>query len=219
MKGKKQTTAGGFPSLSLYPLALSLFLSIALCPAPLAAQAGTRPEEQSFDYDPYAGKTPQIQQFAAETTFEDAVLVNHPIYGTIIFSKHRWKSWVTRALYLTLINIALTAIILSLSKTEEYNIIAAYVLSGAGFAISFWTFLCAALIFRLDSNAWLYVLPVSAATSAVGYIVLMKIKKSDISLTELKESFKKMRAASHEDQRLVSVEGPPGDWPDEDFIR
>ena len=61
--------------------------------------------------------------------------------------------------------------------------------------------------------------PVSAATGAVGYIVLMKIKKYDVSLTELKESFKKMSAASHEDSRLVSVEGTPGDWPSEDFIK
>ncbi|MDD5208816.1 MAG: hypothetical protein PHV36_05470 [Elusimicrobiales bacterium] len=146
-------------------------------------------------------------------------MVNHPIYGTVMFSKYRWRNWVTRSLYLTLINIALIAIILSLSKTEEYNIIVAYVLSGASAAISFWIFLCAVLIFRLDSGAWIYVLPVSAVTTVIGYIVLMKIKKSDVSFTELKESFKKMSAASHEDQRLISVEGAPGDWPGEDFIR
>lgn len=205
-------------------LAASLFIGLALAAAflraPLAAQVNTRPEEQSFDYDPGAGKeTPQIQQYAAETTFEDAVMVNHPIYGTIMFSKYRWRNWVTRALYLTLINIALMAIILSLSKTEEYNIIVAYVLSGASAAVSFWTLLCAVLIFQLESNAWLYVLPVSAVTGAVGYVVLMKISKSDVSFTELKESFKKMSAASHEDQRLLSVDGAPSDWPGEDFIR
>lgn len=205
-------------------LAAALFIALALAaasrPAPLSAQLSSSPEEQSFDYDPGAGKeTPKIQQFAAETTFEDAVMVNHPVYGTVMFSKYRWRNWVTRSLYLTLINIALIAIILSLSKTEEYNIIVAYVLSGASAAISFWTFLCAVLIFRLDSGAWIYVLPVSAVTTAIGYLVLMKIKKSDVSFTELKESFKKMSAASHEDQRLISVEGAPGDWPSEDFIK
>jgi hypothetical protein len=201
-------------------LFLTLALTAAFCPAPLAAQLGSKAEEQSFDYDPGAGETtPQIQQFAAETTYEDAVMVNHPVYGTVFFSKYRWKSWVTRALYLTLMNIALIAIILSLSKSEEHNIIVSYVLTGSSFAVSFWIFLCAVLIFRLESAAWLYVLPVSAVTMAVGYIVLIKIKRSDISFTELKESFKKLSAASNEDQRLVSVVGSPGEWPSEDFIK
>ncbi|OIN99053.1 MAG: hypothetical protein COX65_06655 [Elusimicrobia bacterium CG_4_10_14_0_2_um_filter_56_8] len=198
---------------------LSLAVAGAFCPSPVFCQANTRAEEQSFDYNPDAGETPKIQQFAAETTYEDAVLVNHPIYGAIMFSKYRWKSWVTRSLYLTLINIALIAVMLSLSKNEEYNLIVAYVLSGASFALSIWTFFCAILIMMLHSNAWVYVLPISAATCGAGYIVLMKIKKSDISLTELKESFKKMGAASNEDLRLVSVQGTPGDWPDQDFIK
>ena len=202
-------------------LFIALALASALCPTRPAAQLGSKAEEQSFDYDPEAtGKeTPKIQEFAAETTFEDAVMVNHPIYGTVMFSKYRWRNWVTRALYLTLINIALLAILISLSKTDEYNIIVAYVLSGASFAMSIWTFFCAILIFRLEANAWIYVAPVSAVTALISYIVLMKIKKYDVSLTELKESFKKMSAASHEDQRLVSVEGTPGDWPNEDFIK
>ena len=201
-------------------LFIALALAAAFCPAPLAAQANTRPEEQSFDYDPGAGKdTPKIQQFAAEISFEDAVMVNHPIYGTIMLSKYRWKNWVTRALYLALINIALIAIILSLSKNEEHNIVVAYVLSGASFSVSFWTFLCAALICMLNSNAWSYVLPVSAATGVVSYIVMMKIKRSDVSLTELKESYQRMSAVSHEDPRLITVDGTPGDWPNEDFIQ
>lgn len=199
----------------------ALALAGALTPSPAAAQLGSKAEEQSFDYDPEAAGevAPKIQEFAAETTFEDAVMVNHPIYGTVMFSKYRWKNWVTRALYLTLINIALIAIILSLSKTEEYNIIVAYVLSGASFALSIWIFFCAVLIFRLEANGWIYVAPVSAVTMVIGYIVLMKVKKYDISLTELKESFKKMSAASREDQRLLSVDGTPGDWPNEDFIK
>lgn len=209
---------------NIYPLALglclaALALAAAFSPAPLAAQLGSKAEEQSFDYDPGAGKeAPKIQQFAAETTYEDAIMVNHPVYGTVFFSKYRWKSWVTRALYLTLINIALLAITLSLSKNEEYNIIVGYLLCGSTLTVSFWTFLCAVLIFQLGSHAWIYVAPVSAATGLAGYLVLMKIRKSDVSLTELKESFKKMSTASHEDPRLVSVDGTPCDWPNEDFI-
>ena len=220
MKEKTRKITGISPSLSLYPLAFLLFMAAAFCPAPLAAQANSKAEEQSFDYDPGAEKeTPKIQQFASESTFEDAVMVNHPIYGTIMFSKYRWRSWVARALYLALLNIALIAIVLSLSKDQEYNLIISYVLSGASFAISFWIFLCAVLIFQLNAGAWLYVLPVSAATAVASYVVLTKIKRSDVSFTELKESFKKMSAASQEDQRLVSVEGTPGDWPNVDFMK
>ncbi|HCC47127.1 MAG TPA: hypothetical protein DEQ38_03285 [Elusimicrobia bacterium] len=200
-------------------LLAALALAPALCPAPAAAQMGSRPEEQSFDYDPGAEQSKKVKQSMAETTYEDAEIVNHPYYGTVLISKHRWKNWVTRALYLTLINIALLAIILSLSRSEEHNIIVGYVLTGMSAAVSFWTFLCAVLIFQLNAHAWIYVLPVALATGGAGWLVLMKIKKSDVSLTELKESFQKMRSASNEDPRLASVQGTPGDWPNEDFIR
>lgn len=204
----------------LFPAILALAGCAAYCPAPAGAQASTPLAEQSFDYTPAAGKkTPKIQQSLAETTFEDAEIINHPVYGTIVLSKHRWKNWVARALYLAMINIALIAIILSLSKTEEYNLIISYILSGASLTLSFWVFLCAVLLFQLNSYSWTYVAPVAGVTAAVGCVVLMKIKKYDISLTELKESFKKMSAASREDQRLVSVDGSPADWPDQDFIR
>ncbi len=203
----------------LFPAALALSAA-AFCPPSARAKIDTPAEEQSFDYTPGAGEqTPKIAQPVAETTYEDAEIVNHPVYGILILSKSRWKNWVGRALYLALINIALLAIILSLSKTEEYNIIIGYILSGASMTVSFWTFLCAVLIFQLKSSAWLYVLPVSLVTAGAGYIVLMKIKKSDISLTELKETFQKMRAAPREDQRLASVDGSPGDWPDQDFLK
>ena len=203
--------------LCLAGLALA---AAAYYPAAARAQADTPVEEQSFDYTPGAGEeTPKIQQAPTETTFEDAEIVNHPVYGTIVISKHRWKNWVARALYLALINIALIAIILSLSKTEEYNIIIGYILSGASITVSFWVFLCAVLLMQLGSATWLYVLPMSLVTGGIGYLVLMKIKRSDISLTELKESFQKMSATAHEDQRLASVDGSPGDWPDQDFMK
>lgn len=200
-------------------LLAALALAPALAPAPAAAQLGSRPEEQVFDYDPGAEKTSKLQKFAAEVTYEDAEIVNHPIYGTHMVSKFRWKSWVTRSLYLTLVNIGLIAVLLSLSKTEEHTLIVSYVLSGMSATLSFWTFLCAVLIFKLKSGAWTYVLPAAAVTGAAGYLALMKIKRSDISLSELKESFQKMRAANNEDPRLASVMGTPGDWPDEDFIK
>lgn len=201
-------------------LLAALALAAAYCPLPAAAQINTPAEEQSFDYTPGAGEeTPKIAQPVAETTYEDAELVNHPVYGTLMLSKSRWKNWVARALYLALINIALLIITLSLSKTEEYNIIIGYVLSGASMTVSFWTFLCAVLLLQLRSATWLYILPVSVVTAGAGYLVLMKIKRSDVSLAELKESFQKMSAATREDQRLASVDGSPGDWPDQDFMK
>jgi len=202
------------------PAILALACWAAYCPAAARAQAGTPVKEQSFDYTPGEGeRTPEIQQAVAETTYEDAEIINHPVYGTIVLSKHRWKNWVARALYLALINIALIAIILSLSKTEEYNIVISYILTGASLTVSFWVLLCAVLLFQLNSFSWTYISAVSAATAAIGFIVLTKIKKYDVSLTEIKESFKQMRAAPHEDSRLSSVDGSPGDWPDQDFTR
>ena len=191
----------------------------ALLPAPAAAQFGSRAEEQAFDYDPGAEAAKKVQKSAAEVTFEDAEMVNHPVYGTIVLSKYRWRSWVTRALYLTLINIALLAIILSMPRNQEANIVLGYTLCGVSMAISFWTFLCAVLIFMLKAAAWTYVLPVALGLGAAGYLILMRIKKSDVSLSELKESFQKMNAASTEDPRLSSVPGTPGDWPGDDFLR
>jgi len=201
-------------------LFIALALAAAFCPAQLASQANTRLEEQSFDYDPDAGKAaPKQQQFATETVYEDAVTVTYPLYGSVIFSKYRWKSWVTRALYLMLFDVALLALIFAIPKTEEINILAAYVLSGASLAVSFWLFLCAVLIFQLKASAWLYVLPVSAASAIAGYTMLMKIKNFDISLEEVKESFKKPGTVTQEDQRLTSAQGTSGDWPDQDFIK
>jgi len=202
-------------------MALALAAAAAGCiSSPARAQLGSSPEEQSFDYNPDAAKEmPQIQQSIAETTFEDAEIINHPVYGTIVLSKSRWKNWVARAMYLALINIALIAIILSLGRNSEYNLIISYILCGASFTVSFWVFLCAALIFLLKATGWIYILPVSMVMGAAGYIVLMKVKRSDVSFTELKDSFQKMRAAAIEDSRLVSVEGSPGDWPEEDFIK
>ncbi len=203
----------------LLTLAAALALAAVSLPVTAAAQLDTPQDQRTFNYDPGEKAVDNLQKFAAETTYEDAVIVNHPIYGTVVYSKYRWKSWVTRALYLTLINIALLGVILSLPKNEEYNIILCYVLAGISSTMSFWIFLCAVLIFELNSAAWLYVLPVSLVTGAASYLALMKIKRSDISLSELKESFQRMSRASKEDVRLFSVNGAPGDWPDDDFVR
>lgn len=201
----------------IFPALLAL-AAASFCAAPAAAQAGTSPEEQSFDYNPGAN-APKLDQPAVETTYDDAELINSPVYGTIILSKSRWKNWVVHAMYLALINIALLAVIFSLGKAEEYNIIVAYIMSGAGMTLSFWIFLCGILLFQLHSITWTYVIPVSLVLGGIGYVVLMRVKKQDVSLSELRESFKKMGATVQEDPRLASVEGIPSDWPDQDFLK
>ncbi len=209
----------GTNKLALLLTVLSICAAAALSPAPAAAQLGA--EGQSFDYNPDKDKTtPEVKTGAIETTYdEDAELVDSPMYGTLVLSKNRWKNWVARALYLTVINIALILMVSFLSKSDERNLIIAHVVAGASFAISFWIFLCALLLMKLKAAAWLYVLPIPLVTLLAGYAVLLKLRKSDISMSELKESFQKLKATSKEDQRLISVEGSTGDWSDQDFIK
>ena len=204
---------------TLYALCFTLLaLAWAGC-LPAGAQFDTDKTQQSFDYDPGGEETPQLQKESVSVEYADAELINDPVRGVFMVSKSRWKSWVARSVYLLIMDVALLVILLSLPKNEEQNIIVAYVLSGSSAILSFWVFLCAWLLFRLHAAAWLMILPLSLVMAAVTYIVLMKIKRSDVSLTELRESFQKMSALDNEDQRLVSMEGEPGDWPDNDFLK
>lgn len=185
---------------------------------PARAQFDTDKTQQSFDYNP-GEETPEIKKGAISVDYEDAEMVNDPVRGVFMVSKSRWKNWVARSVYLLIMDVALMVILLSVPKNEEYNIIIAYVLSGSSAILSFWVFLCAWLLFRLHSAVWLMILPLSLVMAAVTYVVLMKIKRSDVSLTELKESFQKMSALDNEDKRLISMEGSPGDWSDKDFLK
>ncbi len=203
---------------TLYALFFTLFALAWAGRLPAGAQFDTDKTQQSFDYTPGAAETPRLRKGTVSVDYIDAEMVNDPVRGVYMVSKTRWKNWVERAVYLLIMDVALLVILLSLPKNEEYNIIIAYVLSGSSAILSFWVFLCAWLLFRLHSAAWLMILPLSLIMAAVTYVVLMKIKRSDVSLTELKESFQKMSALDNEDRRLVSVEGHPGDWHDKDFI-
>ena len=207
---------------NVFALCLCAFvpLCLALFARPAAAQFDTDKNQQSFDYNPDAAETPQIEKETVSVDYGDAELVtDDQLRGVYMLSRSRWKSWVERAVYLLIMDIGLLVILLSLPKSDEHNIIIAYVLSGSSAILSFWVFLCAVLLFRLHAAAWLMILPLSLVMATVAYIVLMKIKRYDVSLAELKESFQKMSALSNEDSRLVSMEGQPGDWPDKDFIR
>lgn len=183
------------------------------------AQYGSRKELQTFDYTPNSADTPQIAEKRVSADYADAELVDDPVQGVFVVSKYRWKNWTARAVYILILDLALMVILLTLPKTEESNILIAYVISGASAILSFWVFLCAWLLFMLNALAWLAILPLSLAMAAGTHIALMKIKRSDISLTELKKSFQKIGALAKEDQRLTSIEGSPGNWPEEDFLK
>jgi hypothetical protein len=198
-------------------LLAALFLG--MLPAAMA-QFSSRKELQTFDYNPDSTDTVvPIQKERITIDYSDAEIVNDPAQGSYLVSKNRWKNWVARATYLLFVYLAFMVIILSLPKSEEYNLIIAYMLSGANAVLSFWVFLCAWLLFRLGSAAWMGILPLSLAMGAAAYMVLMRIKRMDISLTELKESFQRLRSLSSADKRLDSVEEGPGDWPDVDFVK
>lgn len=201
---------------NLLGAAVLLLLAAAASPSPAQerrlGEAMPAVEEIDPDSVEMAGKQIELE-------YEDAVVVEDPMRGTIVVSKHRWKNWVARAIYLLLINIALTIIIISLPKNEEHNILISYFLSGSGFTLAIWVFFCALLLVKWGHAAAMMIFPLSLLMFAMSYIVLMKVKKSDISLAEIRDSFKKMANTRNEDHRLASVYGKPGDWPDEDFIK
>ncbi|MBU2573202.1 MAG: hypothetical protein KKH28_03900 [Elusimicrobia bacterium] len=209
------------PSLRFCALALLCSCALIFILKPIStAQFGQAAEDQVFDYDPQPGdREPQLASATVSVDYADAEIISDRAGGVIMFVKDRWKNWVARAVYLLMLDVTLLIIMLSLPRNEEYYIIIAYILSGASALLSFWAFLCAALLFKLHSASWIYILPLSMVMVVMTGVVLMKIKRSDTSLSELKESFQKLSNAPTEDARLISIEGVPGDWPDKDFLQ
>lgn len=162
-----------------------------------------------------------IEKKAVTMDYSQVDIYDRPdLGGIILLSKTRWKNWVARAIYIALVNLLLIILIVSLPKDSEPNIIISYLVSGSSFIMSFWVFLCSTLLFRLKAApSAIIFLPVAFLFFAGTYFLLLRIKKSDISLTELKESFQKLNKTSSEDARLISVTGLPSDWPDEDFLK
>ncbi len=196
---------------------LILLLAIFIFPALSSAAA----DNNAFNYHGNVQDDFKIEKKAVTMDYSKVDIYDRPdLGGMIILSKTRWKNWVARAVYIALINILLILLILSLPKDSEPNIIISYLISGSSFIMSFWIFLCSALLFRLKAiPSAIIFLPVAFLFFAGTYFILLRIKKSDISLSELKESFQKLNKTRNEDERLVSVPGLPGDWPDEDFMK
>ncbi|MEW6013063.1 MAG: hypothetical protein AB1602_06660 [Elusimicrobiota bacterium] len=152
-----------------------------------------------------------------------AEIIDHPVYGVIVLSKDRWKNWVFRSLIIIMAYLSLLIVILSIPKTSELNLIVAYILSGSAFVVSFWETLSGWMLTRLNSYkyGWSFIL-ISIPMYLASYFAVIRVKKNDISYSQIKEEFKKMQqlnADSYEDSRLLPISGVPGDWEDEDFVR
>ena len=178
-------------------------------------------KDNAFNFQGDIAEEYNIEKKAVSMDYSQVDIFDRPdLGGMIMLSKTRWKNWVARAVYISLINLLLIILIVSLPKDSEPNIIISYLLSGSSFMMSFWIFLCSTIIFRLKAvQIAVIFLPVAFILSAVTYFLLLKIKKSDISLSELKESFQKLNKTNAEDERLISVPGIPGDWSNEDFVK
>lgn len=151
-----------------------------------------------------------------------AEIIDHPIYGVIVMSIDRWKNWVFRCVMIIMIYLSIIVVILSMPKNAELNLIVGYILSGAAFVISFWESLSGWMLLRLNSYqyGWGFIF-ISLPMYFVSYIVLMKVKKYDISYAEIKEEIRKAREIEknkNELNQIPEVSGEYGEWEDEDFI-
>ena len=198
---------------------IKFILLLAIFILPVSNAVGNN--DNAFNFQGEIAEEYNIEKKAVTMDYSQVDIYDRPdLGGMIILSKTRWKNWVARAVYIGLINLLFILLIVSLPKDNEPNIIISYLLSGSSFVMSFWMFSCSILLFRLrEIPSSIIFLAVAFILFAITYFLLLKIKKSDISLAELKESFQKLNKTSAEDERLISVPGLPGDWPNEDFVK
>ena len=175
-------------------------------PRTAAAIDYTATSEQSFDYSPPSPGQEGHQHKTDKKTDGSRSVQN-------------WKNWVIRALYLLLLEMCLVGGVVFLPLKNELYAKAAYALTGAGFVLAFWEFFCAALLLRLGSSSCLFVFPSALIMGAACYMALLGVIAADVSGADLKESFQQPAPPSTEDARLAGIDGTPGDWPEQDFIR
>jgi hypothetical protein len=122
-----------------------------------------------------------------------AEIIDHPVYGVIVLSKDRWKNWVFRSLIIIMVYLSLLIVILSIPKTSELNLIVAYILSGSAFVVSFWETLSGWMLTRLNNYkyGWSFIL-ISIPMYLASYFAVIRVKKNDISYSQIKEEFKKI---------------------------
>lgn len=181
-----------------------------------AAAQGKSQFEFSGDEKDY-----KIEKQAVTLDYSEVEIIDDPVQGgLIILRRDRWKNWVARGIYVLIVNVLLIILMASIPRNSDANLIICYLVAGASFSMNFWISFFGILLLRLKAflSGTVFV-PASLLFFVLTYFFILKVKKSDISLSELKESFKKLEQATKEDPRLVSVSGVPCDWPDEDFLK
>ncbi len=155
-----------------------------------------------------------------EIDYSNAQIVDHSVYGVMILSLDRWKNWLIRSSIIAMVFATLVILFISIPKDNELNIMLAYAITGAMFSVAFWETLAGWMLTRLSQNLYgTLIMAASILMYAAFYVSLIKIKKTDLSFSSIKESFQKMSQMAKEDPRLVSVSGLPGDWEKEDFVK
>lgn len=166
---------------------------------------------------------PKEMQNTIDIEWENAQIIDHPVYGVLILSKDRWKNWVFRSLVVIMIYISIFSILLALPKTSDLNFAASYILCGSLFVVSFWLTLCGWMLIRLDSYkyGWSFIV-VSLPMYVGSYLITIMIRNKDISYEKIKDEIRKIKEEemkNYEDPRLYAISGSYGEWEDEDFIR
>ncbi|MCX7642057.1 MAG: hypothetical protein N2Z20_05420 [Elusimicrobiales bacterium] len=155
--------------------------------------------------------------------WENAEIIDHPVYGVLILSKDRWKNWVFRSTIVIMVYISISTILLAIPKSSEFNFIISYILCGSMFVLSFWLSLCGWMLNRLGTfkYGWLFIF-LSLPMCIGSYFMTLRTKKYDISYSKIKDEIKKLKEEemkNYQDPRLYAISGMYGEWEDEDFIR
>lgn len=156
-----------------------------------------------------------------EAEYGPVEVVRYPNGSFAFVYKHRWKDWLESTAYLFLVTAALLALAASLGRKNEQSLRVSYFLEGIVFGLSVCVLACSLKLLRLKQDVGLYLLPAGPLLMGAAYFLLMKIKADDISLAEMREAFLQPPppAEGGQDGRLSSVEGTPGNWPDQDIVK
>jgi len=149
--------------------------------------------------------------------FNNAEIIHDGIYGTIVLSKDRWKNWVARGITILSAYVIVLIIILSMPKKNEFELAICYWLSGVMFALSLWESLSGWLLFNINKPDYGYIFAfVSLFMYLFSYMILMKVKKSDVVNIGKKEVNIEKEI---ENPILSSVDNAPSKFEKEDFIK
>lgn len=191
-----------------------------LCP-PVMAQEES--QANPFDYTPEGTAAPAEQaarpKQVTDIDLNEIEVIKDPKYGTSYRAKNAWKNWAERATELALLNLGVIALLFFMPKTEEHNLIICYFMTGVSFVLAIWVLFCGVAFITLKTDLWMYAVPASAVLTALTWMALARIKKADVSMTEIKSAFARTTEGGSDDRRLSAVDGKPGNWPEQDFLK